>query len=311
VLESFIDAKRGISATLVLSDGTLPSAGSVLAGTSLSPIRIIEDFNGKTIKTAVAGEPIKVTGFDTVPASGSIFISSSDKKEMEKVQAQEVSDQKKIVMDPRIYRNAKVVIPVILKASSLGALEAVKYEVKKLETADVKIKIIAEGVGNISEGDIMIASGDVSTSILGFDVKLENKAREQAERFKIVPETFDIIYKLSERFAEIFEDKLPFEEIEKVIGKLKVLKTFSTNKDIRVIGGKVTEGIIRDGVHLKIVRRDYEIGKGKIVGLQQMKMKSKEVTEGNECGMSVDTKHEIIAGDILVVVEIEKKKLVS
>ncbi len=309
ILESFVDPKRGISATLVLSDGTLPTSGAILAGVSMSPIRIIEDFNGKTIKNAIAGEPIKVTGFDTIPKAGTIFITSADKKSLEKKQEAEINDQKKIVLDPRLYRNAKVVVPVIIKSSSLGALEAVKYEMKKLETADVKIKIIGEGVGNISEGDMMLASGDENVSILGFDVGIENKAREQAERFKLKPETFDIIYKLAERFAVIVDEKTPFEEIEKIIGKLKVLKTFSTNKDIRVVGGKVTEGSVRDGVNVKIVRREYEIGKGKVVGLQQMKMKSKEVFEGNECGIEVDTKHEIIAGDTLVVVEIEKKKL--
>jgi translation initiation factor IF-2 len=309
VLESFVDAKRGISATLILSDGILPGSGSILAGTSISPIRIIEDFNGKTVKESIAGEPIKVTGFDTIPKSGSIFISSKDKKSVEKIRDEELSEQKKVVLDPRLYRNAKVVVPVILKSSSIGALEAVKYEMKKLETADIKIKIIAEGIGNISEGDIMLASGDENVSILGFDVNMENKAREQAERFKIKPETFDIIYKLSERFAEIVDEKTPFEEIEKIIGKLKVLKTFSTNKEIRVVGGKVTEGSVKDGVNIKIIRRDYEIGKGKVVGIQQMKMKSKEVFEGNECGIEIDTKHEIIAGDTLVVIEIEKKKL--
>ena len=310
VLESFIDSKRGISATLVLSDGVLPSSGAVLAGNCLSPIRIVEDFMGKAVKNVVAGTPVKVTGFDTVPAAGSIFISSDNKKELEKIQSEELQNQKKVVLDPKIYRNAKVVIPVIIKTSSLGSLEAVKNEIKKNETADIKIKIISEGVGNISEGDIMIASGDASTSILGFDVNLESKARDQADRFKIKPETFDIIYKLTERFADIVQEKLPFEEIEKVIGKLKVLKTFNVNKDIRVVGGKVLEGIIRDGAAVKIMRRDYEIGKGKIVGLQQMKMKAKEIQEGNECGVEIETKHEIIASDILTVVEIERKKMV-
>lgn len=310
VLESFVDAKRGISATLVISDGVLPTGGSVLAGTSVSPIRIIEDFNGKAVKNSIAGYPVKVTGFDIIPKAGSIFITSKDKKEIEKMRDEELSEQKKVVLDPRLYRNAKVVVPVVLKSSSIGALEAVKYEMKKLETTDIKIKIIAEGIGNISEGDIMLASGDENVSILGFDVILESKAREQAERFKIKPETFDIIYKLAERFAEIVDEKTPFEEIEKIIGKLKVLKTFSTNKEIRVVGGKVTEGSVRDGVNIKIIRRDYEIGKGKVVGLQQMKMKSKEVFEGNECGIEIDTKHEIIAGDVLTVVEIERKKLV-
>ena len=310
VLESFIDSKRGISATLVLSDGVLPSSGAILAGTSISPIRIVENFLGKATKNNIAGEPVKVTGFDTVPAAGTIFISSSNKKDLEKIQSEELQNQKKIVLDPRFYRNAKVVIPVIIKASSLGALEAVRYEIKKNETEDIKIKIINESVGNISEGDIMMASGDANTSILGFDVSMESKARDQADRFKMKPEIFDIIYKLTERFADIVQEKLPYEETEKIIGKLKVLKTFSVNKEIRVVGGKVVEGLIRDGANIKIVRREYEIGKGKIVGLQQMKMKTKEILEGNECGVEVDTKHEIIVGDILTVVEIERKKMV-
>lgn len=310
ILESFVDPKRGISATLVIKDGTLPGSGAILTGTSLSPIRIVEDFKGKTIKCAVAGEPVKVTGFDSVPQVGSIFISSKDKKDLEKIQKENINDQKKVVLDPRLYRNAKVVIPVIIKSSSFGSLEAVRNEIKKNETADIKIKIIGEGVGNITEGDILLASGDTNTSIIGFEVGVESKARDQADRFNIRPETFDIIYKLSERFEEIVNNKLPYEETEKIIGQLKVLKTFSVHKDVRVVGGKVTEGVIRDGANIKIVRREYEIGKGKIVGLQQMKMKTKEVLVDNECGLEVETKHEIIPGDLLTVVEIEKKKLI-
>jgi translation initiation factor IF-2 len=309
ILESFVDPKRGISATLILSDGTLPSSGAVLAGTSICPIRIIEDFNGKTIKNPVAGTPVKITGFDTIPATGSIFISSKDKKNLEKIKNEELDSQKKIVLDPRVYRNAKVVVPVIIKSSSQGALEAVKSELKKSETDDIKIKIVGEGVGNISEGDIIKASADPETVILGFDVNLESAARDQAERFKITPRVYDIIYKLTEDFEKIVDDKIPFEEIEKVVGKLRVLKTFGVNKDIRVIGGKVEQGLIHIGNVVKVIRRDYEIGKGRITNLQQMKMKSTEVTEGNECGLEVETKSEIIPGDTLVVVEIEKKKL--
>ncbi|MDQ5957445.1 MAG: translation initiation factor [Patescibacteria group bacterium] len=310
VLESFVDQKRGISATLIIRDGTLPTSGAILTGVALSPIRIIEDFKGKTIKNPIAGEPIKVTGFDTIPQAGSIFISSADKKELENVQKETINETKKSVLDPRIYRNAKVVIPVIIKTSSLGSLEAVRNEIKKNETDDVKIKIIGEGVGNITEGDILLASGDNNTTILGFEANIEAKARDQADRFNIKPETFDIIYKLSERFKEIVQDKLPYEQTEKIIGQLKVLKTFSANKDVRVVGGKVIEGAIRDGASIKIIRREYEIGKGKIIGLQQMKMKAKEVLVDNECGVEVDSRHEIIPGDLLTVVEIEKKKMI-
>lgn len=309
VLESFIDAKRGISATLVIKDGVLPASGAILAGISYSPIRIVEDFKGKPVKEACAGTAVKVTGFDSVPISGSIFISSKDKKEIEKLQSEAINLTKKNILDPKIYRNAKVVIPVIIKSDSVGTLEAVRHEIKKEETDDIKIKIISEGVGNIGEGDIMLASGDDKTVILGFNVNMESNARDQAERFNLKPETFDIIYKLSERFTEIVQDRLPYEEIEKVLGEVKVLKTFSINKDIHVVGGRVIKGKLVDKNKVKIIRRDFEIGTGKIIGLQQMKMKSNEVLEGNECGIEIDTKHEIIPGDMLIAIEIEKKKI--
>ena len=142
VLESFIDAKRGVSASLVIKDGTLATSGAILAGIALSPIRIIEDFLGKTIRNPHAGQPIKVTGFDEVPVAGSIFISSADKKEVEKLKDEAKSLVVKEVLDPKIYRNAKVVIPVVVKADSLGTLDAVTRELKKKETEDVKIKLL-------------------------------------------------------------------------------------------------------------------------------------------------------------------------
>lgn len=310
VLESFVDAKRGISATLVIRDGVLPASGAILAGTAYSPIRIVEDFKGKPIKNAHAGQAVKVTGFDEIPKAGSIFISSADKKQIEKLQTEEKENTKKVVLDPKIYRNAKVVIPVIIKAKTIGSIEAIKYELKKYETNDLKIKILVEAVGNVSEGDIMLASGDEKTIILGFEVALEPKARDQADRFNMKPQIFDIIYKLSEWFQEQVEDRMPFEEVETVLGSLKVLKTFNTDKEKHVVGGKVTEGTIKDGAQVKIVRRDFEIGKGRVTQLQSMKMKAKEVMEGNECGIEIETKHEIIPGDTIVAYLVEKKKLI-
>lgn len=310
VLESFVDQKRGISATLIIKDGVLPSAGSILAGTALSPIRIVEDFKGTAIKSPVAGQAIKVTGFSEVPASGSIFISASDKKEMDKLQSIAIANTVKTVEDPRKYRNAKVVIPTLVKADTLGTLEAIKTELKKFETDDIKIKIINSAVGNISEGDILLASGDERCIIMGFNVKLESKAREQADRFKIEPKLFDIIYKLTEWFAEEFENRLPYEEVENVLGDLKVLKAFSSNKDIHVIGGKVLTGKLSVGNVVKIIRRDFELGRGKIEELQQMKIKTKEVLADNECGLQVQSKFEIIPGDIIKCVEIIKKKAI-
>ncbi len=309
VLESFVDPKRGISATLVIKDGTLSASGAIVAGTALSPIRIIEDFASRAIKSPHAGQPIKVTGFDEIPASGAIFVSSDDKKTMEKLQEETRQNAVKTVLDPRIYRNAKVVIPVVIKADSLGTLDAVKREVKKRETDEIKIKIIAEGVGNISEGDIMLASSDEKTIILGFAVKMEAKARDQADRFKITPELFDIIYKLSEWFDTVVETRLPFEEKEAILGTLKILRNFSSQKDKHVIGGRVETGRIENGALVRIIRRGVELGRGRIVELQSQKIKTSTVIEGNECGLMIESKVEMIPTDIVEAITVEKLRI--
>ncbi|MCF7843697.1 translation initiation factor IF-2 [Candidatus Gracilibacteria bacterium] len=308
VLESFVDQKRGVSATLIIKDGTLATSGAIVAGTSFSPIRIVEDFIGRPIKSPHAGQPIKVTGFDDIPASGSIFVSSSDKKMMEQLQSETKLNTVKTVLDPRLYRNAKVVIPVVIKADSLGTLDAVKSELKKSETDDIKIKIIAEGVGTISEGDIMLASSDEKTIIIGFAVKMEGKARDQADRFNIKPELFDIIYKLSEWFTSIVESRLPYEENEVVLGTIKILRTFSSQKDKHVIGGRVETGKIINNSVVKIIRRGLELGRGRIVELQAQKLKTDVVNEGNECGLMVESKFEIIQNDILENIQVEKTR---
>jgi translation initiation factor IF-2 len=309
VLESFIDQKRGISASLIVKDGTLAASGAILAGTALSPIRIVEDFLGKPIRNPHAGQPIKVTGFDEVPGAGTIFISSKDKKEMESMQEEAKSLQVKEVLDPRIYRNAKVVVPVVVKADSLGTLDAVKRELKKKETDDVKVKIIASGVGSISEGDIMLASSDEKTVVIGFTVKLEGKAREQAERFKMEPQLFDIIYKLSEWFDTVIESRLPYEEKETSIGTLKILKTFSVQKEKQVVGGRVETGVMKNGALVNISRRGFLLGKGRVVELQSQKIKTDTVQEGTECGLMIESKIEIIPNDIIEAIQVEKLKI--
>ncbi len=309
VLESFVDPKRGISATLIIKDGTLAASGAILAGTALSPIRIIEDFMGRVIKNPHAGQPIKVTGFDEIPASGAIFISSPDKKSLETLASETKQNAVRETSDPKIYRNAKVVVPVVIKADSLGTLDAVKIELKKRETDDIKIKILAGGVGNISEGDIMLASSDEKTVIIGFAVKLEAKAREQADRFKIEPQMFDIIYKLSEWFDTLVESRLPYEEKEVVLGTLRIIRTFSSQKEKHVIGGKVETGKIQNNTIVKILRRGVELGRGRILELQSQKIKTDVVNEGNECGLMVESKIEMVSNDILEAISVEKLKM--
>lgn len=155
----------------------------------------------------------------------------------------------------------------------------------------------------------MLASSDEKTVILGFAVKMEGKARDQADRFKIEPQLFDIIYKLSEWFETLVESRLPYEEKEVVLGTLKLLRNFSSQKDKHVIGGRVETGKIELGSVVKIIRRGVELGRGKIVELQSQKIKTNVVNEGNECGLMIESKVEMIPTDILEAILIEKKRI--
>ncbi len=317
VLETLLDGKRGISSTLIIKDGVLPKSGSILAGVAVSPIRIVEDFAGKTIQNAKAGQVIRVTGFDSSPEVNSDFISSDNKKEIEKLQLELKQEIVEKVLDPRIFRNAKLVIPVVLKADTLGTYSAVEKGLKKIERDEktgeptgIKIKFVGGGIGNITESDILASAHDENVLIVGFNVKIENKAKDEAERLNIKPVTFNIIYELAEWFKEVVDERLPHEEIEKLIGRLKILKTFSTTRDKQVLGGKVLEGSMKLGSKVKIFRRDFEIGYGKVIELQLMKIKTTEVTEGNECGIMIESKTEIIPGDMVQILEIEKRKII-
>lgn len=307
VLESFLDSKRGISATLVLQDGYISSGMFVLAGGALAPTRIMEDYTGKQIKLAECPSPIKIVGFDEIPLAGTLFQVYSDKKEAEAAQA--AYKENAAAITETVHRNLgdEEVLPIIIKTDVLGRLDAVKQELEKISSEGVRIKIIGAGSGNITEADVLMASSDPRTIVLGLGVKIENKSRDQIERFKIKVELFDIIYKLTERMAEIVAERTPKVTVEEVSGSVKIIRVFSVQKDKQVIGGHVGSGKLINGSQVKIIRRDYEIGRGKLIELQSQKIKAEEVNEGVDCGMMVESKFEIAPGDTLECVKLTTK----
>lgn len=301
VLESLMDPKRGTSSTLIIKNGTIKKGAFVIAGTAVAPFRIVEDFLGKPITEATCSSPIRVTGWDEVPQSGSLFEIVYDKKEAERIQSANREARGTVSKAPEFIgsKDAQKVIPLILKADVVGTLDAVKQELRKIKADNLSLKIISQGVGPISENDIILASSDELSVVIGFHTKLESKARDQAERLKVKVEQFDVIYKLSEWIEEYAEKIRPREEVAEVIGTLKVLRIFSQNKEKQVVGGKVLTGSIKLNHFLRIIRREHDLGKGKITELQSAKVATNEVLAETECGLLVESKHEIAVGDIL------------
>ncbi len=304
VLESFMDTKRGITATLIITNGSLKKGDCLVAGSAIAPVRAIEDFLGRKIEAAVASSPVRISGWSTLPKVGKRFGACATKKEAEKIAE---NTQEKTERKTSEKREGTEVIPVVVKADVLGTLEAVVHEIEKLETEKVSLKIVAASAGDITENDIKLATGAPGSIVLGFNVKPDGRARDLAERHGIEIKTFDIIYKLSEWFAEKIVDRTPKVEVEEIHGTVRILKTFSRTKDKQIVGGKVEDGAIKLGDYVKIMRRENEVGKGKITELQQLKAKTKEVTAPAECGMMVESKLDIVSGDRLQSFVIVKK----
>lgn len=301
VLESSMEARRGTSATLIIKNGTIKKGAFVVAGTALAPFRIVEDFLGKPLVEATCSSPIRVTGWDEIPKSGTLFQVFYDKKEAEESQRAAKEARGILSKDPEFIgsKDAGKIIPLVLKADVAGTLDAVKQELRKIKAENLALKIISQGVGPITENDVLLASSDPLSVVIGFHTKLEPKARDQIERLKVKVEQFDIIYKLTEWLAEYAEIARPREETDEVIGTLKVLRIFSQNKEKQVVGGKVLTGAIRMSHMVKIIRREHDLGRGKITELQSAKVKTNEVLAETECGLLVESKTEIAIGDTL------------
>ncbi len=307
IIESYRDNKKGISATLLIKNGTIRKGSYVVAERAISPVRILEDYRGKSLNEASFSSPVRIIGFNEIPKVGSKFVIFEDKKEAEKAASSYVENV--VVNNVRGNENDNtVVIPIIIKADVIGSLEGIKHELAKIKNDKVKIKIVSESIGDINENDIKVTQGDPNIIILAFNSKPDAKTSALIERSTVAIKSFDIIYNLVAYIKDVVLSKVPKEYIDEPSGTAKVLAIFSKNKDKQILGGKVQTGSIKVGSEIKILRRDAEIGRGKIKELQQTKMRTDEVNEGFEFGCMIESKIEIALGDkIQGFITVEKK----
>lgn len=299
VLEATRSKESGISATLIVKNGTLKKGMAVVVGNAISPLRQMENFAGKKIETAGPGTPVSILGWDGMPETGGEFISFATKKEADKYLETSRTSTMSRNGHTEIKIDLRVALPIVVKADVSGTLEAIEYELGKLATEKIYPKIIQAGTGTINESDLKIASGIEGSLMLGFNVKVDNAARNLSERDGVKIELFTIIYKLIERVQEILIERTPKFETSETRGTAKIIRMFSQVKDKQIIGGKVTEGSIGVGDEFKIMRRGAEVGKGRIRELQQKKVKTSEVQKDLEFGAQVEARIEIAPGDMI------------
>jgi translation initiation factor IF-2 len=309
VIEAHTEAKRGNTAMLIVANGSVHSGKYIVAGECIAPVRIMENFLGKPIKDAGPSEPIRIVGFTPLPPVGTQWEVVENKKEAEaKVAAASAARRAtaatpaaKVADEPGAA--TQVILPLLIKTDVAGTGEAVEHEMLKLPKYEgLELRILPRGVGAISEGDIKLLAGSSTPGVVvGFNVKVEPAARELAERQGVTVNTFDIIYKLTEWLGELMEQRRPRQEVQELKGAAKILKFFSAQSGRVVLGGRVEEGSLTEGQEVRIVRRETDIGRAKIISLQTGKSAAKKVEEGVEFGAMLKTEALPAAGDRLEV----------
>ena len=298
IIESNVDKKKGICATIIIKNGALEKGDVIVAGGAFTVTRRLENFLGQPIEKGEAGQPVRIIGWSAVPPVGATCKTVKDKREAEAVILLEEEKKKKRPTNTATTLLVETaLLPLVVKADTGGSLEAVEAEVLKQATDKVKIKIVSRGIGSISESDLKSAQGSGEPAIVGFNVDIDPPAQSIIERGGISVQTFDVIYKLGEWVAELVKKRTPKVTVVTVKGNARVLKIFTTEKDRQVIGGKVLDGELETGDEFNILRRSAPIGKGKVRELQRFKEKASSIPTGSEFGAFVSTSIEIMPGD--------------
>jgi len=296
VIEGYMDKKRGTTATLIVKNGTLKSGEFVVAGKTFAPVRIMEDFNGKPLKEAGLSEPVGIVGFSDIPEVGIEFSTVNSKKEAELAVTAFVANTER-VKSVR-HSGETPVIPILIKADVLGTIDAIKHELEKFSSDRIAVRVIDASVGDITMADVQNVSATKDAIIVGFNVKVNSAAKDLAERQGVEIDTFSIIYELSEWLDTALKNRTPKREEEIQSGQAKILVTFSRQKNTHVLGGKVLDGELKLKQSVIIMRREIEVGRGKLTNLQQAKNDISTVTQG-EFGMQIESKHDIAQGDVI------------
>lgn len=298
VVEAHRDQKRGLAATLIITDGTLKSGMAVLAARGVAPVRIMEDHTGKALKEASFSTPVTLVGFDELPEVGAEFSTFKNKRDAE--EARPAAVRAFAAATTTEEASDRYVMPVIIRADVSGSLEALAHEFTKVGDEHKRIEIVQTGIGTVSENDVKTAlAGSTPAVILGFNVGIDPIAEALARERGVRVETFNIIYKLTERLQELLEETAPKRLVEEVIGRARVLKQFSSRKDEHVIGGKVIEGYLARKGRVHVLRRDTLLGEGKIKNIQSNKQDVDRIELDREFGAQVEAPFEIAQGDVL------------
>ena len=319
VIETHRDPRRGITATLLVRDGTMTRTDVLVIGRVLETIKVFEDFRGGNLHSAGPSSPVIIAGLSNVPAVGDMFRAFRSRDDAarytEKLPAAQDITRNDKYTQGAVDRPAsaeamagKPVFNVILKTDVVGSKEALEESLRKFESEKIALQILRSEVGDVNEDDANMAMATKNVTVIGFRVRIDAGGREIARKSGIRIITGDIIYQLLEEVRKCMADILPPITQRTDLGKVKILKFFKKESAKQIIGGRTDGGHISKGADFEVMRNATPIGKGKVIRLQREKTEVEDVPPGTECGIMVDATVTIREGDTLAVYREEKIK---
>jgi translation initiation factor IF-2 len=313
VLEANLDVGRGPVATIIVDKGELHVGDPIVAGAAWGRVRAMIDDTGEQITRAGPSTPVQVLGLSTVPRAGDEFRAAPDERiartvgeareHHQRVRAQRADARVKTGVRledifTQIQSGETATLNVILKADVQGSLEAVTESLRKITREGVELTFVHRAVGGITENDITLAATTNST-IIGFNVRPDRKARELADTEGVEIRTYEIIYKLLEDIEQAMVGMLAPEYEEVVTGEAQVREIFRVPRQGAIAGCYVLSGVITRGSKVRFLRDGTIIWKGEIASLRRFKDDVREVREGFECGIGLSDFQDLKPGDII------------
>lgn len=317
VIEAKLDQNKGPIATVLIQNGTLKTADSVVVGTVVGKIRAMTDDRGARVAAAGPSMPVSIMGLDEVPNAGDILYAVEQEK-LSKLVAEERKNKErenmikaatKISLDDvfeKIAEGSVKGLNIVVKADVQGSVEAVKQSLEKLSNDQVKVNVIHAAAGAINESDIMLAESSRAV-IIGFNVRPDANAKRIAEHSGVDIKLYRVIYEAIEDVEKALKGMLAPKLTETYLGKAEVREVFKISGVGQVAGCYVVEGKIARNGKLRIYRNDVLFAEGNVLQLKRFKDDVKEVAQGYECGISIEKFNDIKVGDFIECYLVEEK----
>lgn len=316
VVEAQVDRGRGPVATVLVSRGTLRVGDTFVAGNAWGRVRALIDDHGRNVEEAVPSQPVEILGLNGPPEAGDEFVVVENEARAREIaefrerrhRTERTTVTARTTLDQMLAHARDGVaeeLPVVIKADVQGSLEAILGALDQIGTDEVKVNVLHSAVGGISESDVTLANASEAI-VLAFNVRADPQARELARQEGVEIMYFSVIYEITDAVKQILSGMLSPTRKETFLGNAEIREVFGVSKIGKVAGCLVTDGTIRSGAGVRLLRDDVVIHEGKLATLKHFKDDVREVRSGQECGMSIENYQDVKVGDVIEAFEVEE-----